>query len=88
MEAPLPDEVRQAMAAIVEYNWAKELDDYAENYPECQGGHIFEHLVAVDNWLNGTDTSPEAYLPDSQVNDDDNASLIVDATAPELNREE
>jgi hypothetical protein len=54
-KATLSEDVRQALAAIVEYDWASELKDYADNYPECQGDHIFENLVIVDNWLNAAD---------------------------------
>jgi hypothetical protein len=62
MAAIIPDDVRRALAAIVEYDWASELKDYVDSYPECQGDHVFESLVVVDNWLNDTDVAPEAYL--------------------------
>jgi hypothetical protein len=67
-KATLSEDVRQALAAIVEYDWASELKDYADNYPECQGDHIFENLVIVDNWLNAADVAPETYLEDTPGN--------------------
>jgi hypothetical protein len=48
--------VREAIAALVDYSWTDEKRDYAENPPDepGRGHHIFERLVEVDNWLNGT----------------------------------
>jgi hypothetical protein len=71
-KATIPDDVRRALAAIVEYDCAHELEDYADNYPECQGDHIFESLVVVENWLNDTDVAPEAYLEDTPATAKDN----------------
>jgi hypothetical protein len=68
----IPEDVPRALAAIVEYDWTSELEDYADNYPECQGDHIFENLVLVDNWLNGTDVAPEAYLQNNPAIAKDN----------------
>jgi hypothetical protein len=51
----------KAIRKLLKYNWQDEL----EHYQECQDapgprldGHIFNALVEVDNWLNGTNKTP------------------------------
>lgn len=44
-------ELKAAVVAIIEYNWAKELADYCENRTgdrEEDAGHIFNTLVKLD----------------------------------------
>ncbi len=62
----IPDKVKEAIAAVVQYNWEDELED-AKNQLRENGnidGHIFRHLVMVDNFANGMNTPPEQYLRD------------------------
>jgi hypothetical protein len=44
-------ELKAAVVAVIEYNWAKELCDYCENRtgdPEEDSTHIFNTLVKLD----------------------------------------
>jgi hypothetical protein len=52
-------ELREAINALVEYNWENELDDYSENrFPS----HIFCVMVKLDNFIHDSDRKPEDYL--------------------------
>lgn len=47
----VPEGVLDAMRAVVDYDWQTEQRDYeAEGKP---AGHVFEHLQALDTWLQG-----------------------------------
>lgn len=50
-----------AISKVVEYNWDKEKDDFRDN-EESRPLHIFRYLVHLDNFLGGTDATPESYL--------------------------
>ncbi len=54
-----------AIHQIVEYNWTKERDDYADN-EESRPSHIFNHLVALANWLEGSDNAPMSWVEESR----------------------
>jgi hypothetical protein len=52
-----------SIANVVEYMWKDEKRDYVENYGEdslpsdnnlndSKTGHVFEDLLAIQNWLN------------------------------------
>jgi transcriptional regulator with XRE-family HTH domain len=52
-ETPQPP--YESIRAVVEYDWQTELADYeVEGEPE---GHVFEHLRAVREWLDGVPTN-------------------------------
>ena len=51
-----------ACRAVVDYNWTDELNDYEEDENDSRAEHIFNHLVALDNWINSTSHTPESYL--------------------------
>jgi len=57
----LPDNVATALKTILDYMWAPELSHY-DNEIKSEGqseGHVFEYMVAVRNWLDGTEKTPE-----------------------------
>jgi hypothetical protein len=72
----LPDEIREAINAVLEYNWADEQEDYERAEQDPRGGHIFEKLVRVNNWLNPDDP---AELPDMSHWDEEAAEEDDDA---------
>ena len=47
---PTADELVEAIAAVVSYNWQDELEDYRDNPSEL---HIFHRLVVLRNFLDG-----------------------------------
>lgn len=54
----LPPLVREAIHSILAYLWEDELEDLCEQFPDADddptdSGHVFERLVALDNWVNG-----------------------------------
>lgn len=51
-----------AIRTVIDYNWSDELCDFEENVQEEDGTHIFRTLVALDNWVRGSDDTPESYL--------------------------
>jgi len=56
----MTDKVREALRAVIQYNWDDELNDYADY--GCQPGHVFEHLVVLDNEVEGTDCTPSEWV--------------------------
>jgi hypothetical protein len=63
-----PDDVRDAIARIVDYNWADEEDDYAEcaddgGINNARTGHIFESLRQVHAYLTGQPAAAGTYPP-------------------------
>lgn len=47
-------ETLQAIAALVQYNWADEESDYSNEALEpgnSRDGHIFESLMLIQRWL-------------------------------------
>ncbi len=51
-----------AIRAVVDYNWVEELEDYTSDENDSRESHIFNSLVALDNWLEGSDNTPMSYL--------------------------
>jgi hypothetical protein len=56
--AGLPRPVRDAITAVVDYNWSDEERDYLGNCGNGPGdnaraGHVFEHLTLLRRWLEG-----------------------------------
>jgi hypothetical protein len=61
------DDLANAIRAVVDYNWKDELRDYEGDKNDSREVHIFNHLVALDNWINGTPYTPESYLRETHV---------------------
>jgi hypothetical protein len=55
------EELKVALEAVIAHNWSDELTGFTDN-EESRRGHIFRHLVALDNFVNGTERAPESYL--------------------------
>lgn len=56
--AGVPRPVRDAITAVVDYNWDDEERDYLDNCGNGPGGnaragHVFEHLTLLRRWLEG-----------------------------------
>lgn len=47
---------------LIDYNWSDERRDFEINHHDDGDTHIFRTLVALDNWVEGTDHTPESYL--------------------------
>ncbi len=56
----MTDKVREALRAVIQYNWRDELMDYMDH--DCQPGHVFEHLVVLDNEVEGTTRTPYEWV--------------------------
>jgi hypothetical protein len=57
-----------AIRTLVDYNWKDERDDYAacvaapSETDNTREGHIFETIVALDNWLDDAEAEPEDHI--------------------------
>lgn len=52
----LPEKVRIALVAVINYNWDDEREDFFDNhYPEDEPGHVFNALAVLQNFVDGTD---------------------------------
>jgi hypothetical protein len=49
----LPDNVADAMAAVIEFFWMDEAKDYLARDREGQKEHIFNEMLTVRQWLAG-----------------------------------
>lgn len=60
----MDENLKKEIARIVEYMWADERRSAEEYFGESQSldGHIFSSLVAVDNWLKGTQNAATDYI--------------------------
>lgn len=52
----------QFIGKILAYNWEDEMKDFSENHKTDKGTHIFRTMVELDNFLYGTQRSPESYV--------------------------
>jgi hypothetical protein len=52
----------KALELLIDYNWKDELRDYEEHFPEEIDGHIFTHMVMLDNLIHGTTTEACWYV--------------------------
>lgn len=50
---------KKQLNLLIEYNWEDELRDYQDT--EVRKGHIFEILVALDNFTNNRSVTPAQY---------------------------
>jgi len=69
----LPKKVRKALNDIIEYAWDDELESAEESLRDEGNikGHIFCALVEADNWLRGTDVTPEDYLDEEEEDEEE-----------------
>jgi hypothetical protein len=49
----MDEEQREAVAELVNYNWAKEEEDANENGMMDDSRHIFSRLELLQKWLEG-----------------------------------
>ena len=56
----MTDKIREALRAVIQYNWDKEIADYGDN--GCPSGHVFEHLVVLDNAVEGISHTPKQWV--------------------------
>jgi hypothetical protein len=59
----ITEDQKAAVAALVDYNW----DDERDDYEACVNGSgnensIFPLLVRLRNWIDGTDATPESFI--------------------------
>lgn len=47
----LPDQVAEAMKAVLDYLWQEEAQDYLARGQEEQEGHIFLEMLLIRQWL-------------------------------------
>jgi hypothetical protein len=54
----LPSDVRKALNSVLCYLYDDELEDAREFFKdnETLDGHVFGDIIAVQNWMNGTNT--------------------------------
>ena len=64
--AVIPDAIRKALEALLEYEWVCERNDATDTRDEETGliepNHIFRDIVTLRNWIDGTTTEPEEYV--------------------------
>ena len=58
----IPKAVRDDLGTLLDYNWQDELRDARDNPCDPPSSHVFWTLVRLDNWMHGTDHTPEWYL--------------------------
>lgn len=51
-------DLEKAVRELLEYNWSDEARNFEEHQDETDC-HIFVTMVALANWFDGTETSPE-----------------------------
>jgi hypothetical protein len=47
----IPEQTTRSVAALVEYLWSDELQDFQGRTPEARNGHVFRDLVIIRRWL-------------------------------------
>lgn len=58
MEQELRNELREVLSVF----WNEVRDDFRSCDRNQRVGHIFTSMVRLDNYLNGTNYSPQAYV--------------------------
>lgn len=53
----IPEQTVRAIAALVDYLWNDELQDFQGRTPEARNGHVFRDLVIIRRWLKRIDVS-------------------------------
>lgn len=56
------DQLTNAIATVVDYNWEAEVQDYIEQ-TEGRDVHVFNAIVALHNFINDRDDTPASFLP-------------------------
>lgn len=57
----MDNKLRAALRKVLDYNWVDEREDYRD-HEEDGDVHIFVHLVALDNFLQGTTKTPSQHV--------------------------
>ena len=65
----LPEDVAQAIEAIIEFHWVAEFENFIADEPAPDEEHIFRHLVALDGWLEGYEATAEKIVADTTDDD-------------------
>lgn len=60
------DKLRASLQEVIHYNWDDERHDYCAR-TEGRELHIFNHLVALNNFLNGSTFTPASYAPSTKI---------------------
>jgi hypothetical protein len=68
LQRSLTPEIAEAIGNVLEYSWHDELKDAEEMVEENDGfeGHVFNHLVTINNWLSGLNKTPEEYIQEHE----------------------
>ena len=68
MQTELPEQVRKSLAEVIDYLWNDEERHYNESYLDIDedgiNDHIFNHVVALSNFLYDKTDKPEDFLED------------------------
>ena len=59
---PLDSYTRLQIAKVLDYNWRDQLRDFADCVDVSRKTHIFQSLVKVRNWLDGTHYTAEDHV--------------------------
>lgn len=51
----MPSHVANGMTLILDYLWQDEARDYLGRSPDEQADHVFQHMLAVRQWLDRRD---------------------------------
>ena len=54
-------DLEAALRVLLDYNWKDELEDFKDHEDETDC-HIFVTMVALDNFINNTNHTPESYV--------------------------
>ncbi len=55
-------DLEAAIRSLIQYQWNDELHDFKVNFDEEAGTHVFRTLVSLDNFISGTNHTPESYI--------------------------
>lgn len=68
----LPENVRDAIQRVIDYNWHSEQEDANEQLKENGNidGHTFADLVILRNFLRDQNESPESFLDEVEEETD------------------
>jgi hypothetical protein len=57
---PPTSQLQKTAEVILEYLWEEEMGDYKDSY--CPEGHIFEHMVKLDQLVYGHELPPSHFV--------------------------
>ena len=67
------EQLREAVGVLLDYDWDKESEDYAECYLDGAAGHVFETMCELRSFFSETGTQ---YSPLEALLDKHNAYLV------------